>query len=298
MNIVILGSGAMGLLYYKQLWQAHNVSIRFRNDNHIEDVKLTFTNIFGQSSQLPIRCANTQELNTADIILSTVKAYDVVQALTNLKLNPSIPIILMHNGMGTIESLSNKLKNPLLPLLTTQASKKLAVRHIQHTGNGVNQLGYINKKDKLLTKKLFYALETSIPGMQLSNDIRTLQWKKLAVNCAINPLTAIFNINNGLLDNKLYKSTIKQITNELITVGKCEGLNLDYKQLLNTIDQVIHKTKHNSSSMRQDVINHRTTEIEFINGYIVKMGLKHNIETPVNEMMIKQITDINYNYAS
>ncbi len=294
MNIVIIGSGAMGLLFYHQLSGQHHVSMTLKDKRNTQST-YCFSNLLGFSTEHPLTVASEKELAQADVIITTVKAYDVVSALSGLSIPAQTPLLLMHNGMGTLEQVSSMLPNPILQMLTTQASKKLAPFHILHTGQGTTQIGSFVSEDLTLGQDIFSNLQGSIPNLECSEQIQQLQWNKLAVNCVINPLTAIYNVNNGELAKSQYRQYINQVLDELIQVATCEGITLDKAALSDIVYAVINNTQRNSSSMRQDILHQRKTEIGYINGYVAKLGEKHHIPTPVNTNLFEQVVALEVN---
>ncbi|NMU82308.1 2-dehydropantoate 2-reductase, partial [Vibrio parahaemolyticus] len=87
---------------------------------------------------------------------------------------------------------------------------------------------------------------------------------KLAINCAINPLTAILQCKNGELAKPEFKIQLESITQELVEVMSKEGIAIEFRSLFDTVMQVVNATAENYSSMRQDVFHQRRTEIDFI----------------------------------
>jgi len=121
------------------------------------------------------------------------------------------------------------------------------------------------------------------------DDIETALWQKLAVNCAINPLTALNNIPNGGLLAAHYVETITAVCEEVCAVARVCKIELEVNTITEQVFNVIERTAENFSSMHQDVINKRTTEIEGINGYIVNQAKKKGIDVPTNTLLYKAI---------
>lgn len=300
MNIVIIGSGAMGLLFYSQLSNLHRVSLLTRKQ-HMQPASVSVTAIDGTVQQHVYNQAQIADIQQAECILFCVKSFDIVNAFTNTLpcIAKNSKIILMHNGMGVIEELSQQLsiENPVYALLTTQASLKISPTEIIHTGLGTSELGLVmnndnNQQQNLLTN----ILSKSIPNLTLTTTIKQQQWQKLAINCAINALTAIHNVPNGSIAQQQFTQLLEQLVAEVIDIARAEKIILNESVLLQSILLVIEKTKNNSSSMREDVRNSRKTEINYINGYIKQLGQKHSIPTPINTQLYEKIKRLQQNY--
>lgn len=296
MNIVVVGSGAMGLLFLKQLKPKSEVHLKHRR---FEDVHSSymFTDINGLTSEMHYQTSDKSFLRTADIILICVKSFHIKDVILDIEhlVSPTSIIILMHNGMGVVEELSlDKIsKNPIYTMLSTQAARKLSPKHLRHTGLGINQIGnVVNPISDSKIESILNNLSSADITFEFTQDISVQQWKKLSINCAINALTAINDVANGDLSAPQYDELIEKVTREVVTVAQLEGASLNLADLLHTIKTVIHNTSANSSSMREDVLNKRRTEVEYINGYIHKLGVKHGYLTPSNTQLFEQIRNI------
>jgi len=105
----------------------------------------------------------------------------------------------------------------------------------------------------------------------------------------INPITALYDINNGSVNNTKFTKQIERLLTEIIAIASTQGVILVKEKLRESVQQVAQATAKNSSSMRCDVLAKRPTEIDYINGYIHRLGLRHAIATPENTMMWQAI---------
>lgn len=305
MNIVIIGGGAIGLLFYQAFHRnADKNSINLSLMTRKKIKQFSFTNTEGLSYQIKINAAQAENLNNADIILVCVKSYQVDDFLVKNKANLSsqVKIILCHNGMGSLaDTQLSTLKNEfhLYTLLTTHGSKKFSAHHIIHTGLGFCELGSRNhheatKQHQALTE-LFKNISLNV-SWQCS--ILKKQWLKLAINSVINPLTAINNIPNGDISNETYRKTIKKILHEFIAVANTQNIQFSYEELLKIVLDVSVKTAKNRSSMLSDIENNQKTEIDYINGYIVRMAHEYNIKTPENKKLCQEVNQLTKLYLN
>jgi 2-dehydropantoate 2-reductase len=306
MNTVIVGQGAIGLLCY------HRISLLTKNKKDDELVSLWpskatsltdyfFTEINGVSNKLPLTIADEQILTEAHIIIICVKSYQVADALKTIHhlLADDAIIILTHNGLGTFEEISYLLKpnQCLLALLLTQGANKIADYHVEHTGRGNSDLGLIfGELTATKQKKLLDYFKKSINHVNWQDNIKLAQWKKLAINCAINPISALKDINNGDVTQQVYQKLITNVIKEVVHVAEKEGIELSEQLLQRLITNVAEHTSKNTSSMRADVINMRRTEIDYINGYIHRLGEKHQLATPMNTKLWLAVKALEKNY--
>lgn len=301
MNIVIVGQGAIGLLLYSHLYRYYQhstnlpitqVSLCASSSKFTQFKQVKFTDNHQGNAHYQLHHATDADLANTDVLIMCVKSYQVKQALESKLplLSKNCAIVLCHNGMGSQEALQEKISQPLLTLLLTHGAKKLSADHIVHTGNGTLTLGMLcGKLDKQRQKALTDLLNNAIPSCHWHENILEVQWLKLAINCVINPITAIHNIDNGLVFSGEYQAEIEQLISEVIAVAHTQGIVFNETKLYLAIKEVATKTAKNCSSMRSDVLANRMTEIDFINGYVIRLAKLHSIETPVNLKMYQAI---------
>jgi len=295
-NIAILGAGAVGQLIYQQLLGGGNAPLLIVRDNERQQ-RVTFTALDGQVTEstaiLTTPNSESQQLEQVRLLIVCVKAYQVCGAIKSIidKLSPKCHILLLHNGMGPHLEVPKLLHGQGLSLGTTsQAALKHDRWHIEQTGSGSTQLGHLT--GPLLSQELRTHLLNAIPNSQWYKPILPSLWNKLAINAAINPLTAIHNCNNGALAEAQYREQISAVVSELTEVALADGVELDKSALINRVFEVIGLTAANYSSMHQDVANRRKTEIESINGFVVQRARHHNLIANENLNLLEQVKKI------
>lgn len=234
---------------------------------------------------MPILAANA--LVNIRLVIVCVKAYQVLDALLPLlnQLPRQCHILLLHNGMGPHLALAPLIDAQAddrgLSLGTTsQGVLRQASWQIRQTGQGLTQFGHFAGTE--LTEHYRNALLAAIPNSEWVDAIVPCLWQKLAVNAAINPLTALYQCPNGTLAEPDFSDMIKDILDELVTVATLEGVPLDKQLLHDRVYQVIRLTAGNFSSMHQDIAHQRRTEIDQINGYTCERAQAHGLSAPVN----------------
>lgn len=304
-DIAILGAGAVGQLICRQLTVAGmNVGFIGRNDLESSQQVLSFTPLASaddlqqiQAIPYSVPILTTDALDNIRLVIVCVKAYQVLDALSPLlkQLPSQCHILLLHNGMGphlALAPLINAQANSRgLSLGTTsQGVLRQAPWQIKQTGQGLTQLGHFTGAE--LTEHYRNALLAAIPNSEWVDAIVPCLWQKLAVNAAINPLTALYQCPNGILAEPDFSGMINSILDELIMVAAHDGVSLDKSFLHDRVYQVIRLTAGNFSSMHQDIAHQRRTEIDQINGYICDRAQAHDLSAPVNaelRVRVKQL---------
>ncbi|MBP7071525.1 MAG: 2-dehydropantoate 2-reductase [Methanothrix sp.] len=202
--------------------------------------------------------------------------------------------ILLMNGMGNREALLNcGLDSPRLFEAITSFGVVLAGEgriELKGRGKTVIQDGMGREEMDFLTERL------SEKGFEIefSRDFSRQQYQKLLVNAAINPITALTRRQNSIILSPVLKSTVERVVAEAVAVAAADGVAIQEMEAFNLVLSVAERTAANTSSMLQDVLRGRRTEIEAINGYIVMQGKKHGIAVPANEAlygMVKAAVD-------
>ncbi len=309
-KIVIIGQGAMGLLWYHHLSQANksitfnaNISLLASNRDKLSaceqnSEKYIFSPYQQESlNSYPVNYAQVNDIKHTDIIMLCVKSYHIASALQRIAndIKPECKIILAHNGMGTFEQVIRLLPScqPILAMLTTHGSLRKSNLNIEHTGLGHSDIGLLaGELSSKAQNELTSLLNNALPTVTFHSEIANKQWLKLAINCVINPITAIYDIDNGEVNNKKFNHQINQLLIEITEVSQKEGINLILTDLQEMVSKVAQATAKNCSSMRCDVLAGRPTEVDFINGYIHRLGERHNIATPENTRLWQQVVKL------
>jgi 2-dehydropantoate 2-reductase len=242
-----------------------------------------------------------------DLVIVLVKSFDTDAAAGSLasRLSPTTPVLSLQNGLGNGEALARHLRrNPILVGSTTFGAQKEADAVVRLTGRGTCQIGAWGNGPMRRT-----ALSHQQPVAQLlsrsgiltsvSVDVRSVLWKKLATSAVINPLTAILKVPNGqLLEHGVgrkgelpeFRGGLREIASAVVDEVRGVAAKHDVRLpartlLLREARRVARATGSNSSSMLRDVEQGRRTEIDSINGAVVRMGRERGVPTPANAVL-------------
>lgn len=291
MHWLIVGPGALGQLYAGKLAQlGHGISFWGRQ-GLAPNLPYQWQDLAGlkhhwqsQAGEPPI-----------DVVLVVTKVFqsdEATQAVLNSGLiSATCPLILMHNGLGAGEQLARLHPEQALLLASSRhGALKLSDREVFHTGQGSTQLGLV--KGVLPSESqlnITEALQAATGETSWHDRILEPLWHKLVINSVINPLTARDQIRNGALLQQSYQGEMTRLCQQACQVAEAEGVPLKSEALLAQILQVAEATAQNQSSMLQDLLLHRPTEIDYINGYLVRCAQRHGIEVPDHEQVLEQI---------
>lgn len=202
----------------------------------------------------------------------SVKAYDTNNVINYIK---GIPIVFQ-NGIGGLEIIRERLGKGYAAIITYGLTRG-------HNTVELRGLGEI-----ILSRELIDVIETLKIGgamVKVVDDVEPYRWLKVLVNAAINPITAILRAPNGvLLENEYAHELALDVINEGLYIVNKLGITLPKDPVEETLE-VASRTRDNLSSMMQDISQCRGTEIDFINGAIVRYGESLGIKTPVNKTL-------------
>ncbi len=285
MNIGVMGAGSIGLHLSAQLWLGGlKVTVICRQPDqasYINEYGLTYIDLDDQAQQIPVQaCSLLDTPEPWDWIFLTVKQPQISSAISYLQNTRGTQRILcFQNGIGHQERLKEELPHAKIYVaVTTEGAYRQSPANVRHTGSGLTSLGAWDEGDSdhhhdlQELVKLFSKTEMKI---HIEDTIKERIWKKLIVNSCINPLTALLGITNGmLLESPPATQALEKLFMEAQEVAQLEGTKIG-PLFLQEIVNVCRNTYLNKSSMLQDIEAGRETEIEFINGAIVRTGQQH-----------------------
>lgn len=223
----------------------------------------------------------------ADAAMLAVKQRHLNGAMlraANRRLKPAGIAVAWMNGIGHERLLAAAFGPARAALaVTTEGARNLGDAEVEHAGSGETKLGLLADGPALARRQLKnVASSLSAAGFQvcLSNDIWQEAWHKLVINAVINPLTAIHGIPNGdLLASPFLRNAMRILFLEAKTVAAKEGVTVD-DALWDRLVDVCRRTARNRSSMLQDLAAGRRTEIDWINGSLIRAAVRHGVPVP------------------
>lgn len=289
----IIGAGAIGSLWADRFHQqGEEIRLILRTEAQVQHFKDQGSRLLIEEksnvSTVPCFASTTAEINTPIThLLIPTKAFDAMDAVKSIqsKLAPNATIIVMINGYGVQQQIEKHFSHyNLLFASTTDGAYKTAPFKTVKAAIGKTLIGSLSRSQSIKTSPLVDA--------KLTDAIDDVIWKKVAINCCINPITAINNCLNGAIFATNERShTVFQLAEEIESLERAMGIKRQ-KPLLQEVEQVAELTASNRSSMLQDVSNERRTEVEHINGAIVDLAKNHGVEVPYNLKMLNTIQNL------
>ena len=295
MKTVIIGAGAMGSLFggllslsgqevwLVDVWKEHvdaicskGLAIEEKGTTRTISVKAT---------------TDVRSIGKADFVLYFVKTYNTEKAVSDsLALEKEDTLFLtLQNGLGNEETICQKIDRKKVILgITGQGATLLGPGSIRHAGWGKTYVGELDGKMTDRTNQIVQMFCKAGIETEASSHIHDLVWAKLFVNVGINALAAILGLKNGqLLDRPETLRLLETLVSEAVEVARKKGVRIEANPV-ERVKAVIEATRENRCSMGQDLDRKQRTEIDAINGAVVREANRLGIPVPYNQM----ITDL------
>ncbi|MBR0598634.1 ketopantoate reductase family protein [Sinanaerobacter chloroacetimidivorans] len=299
MKIAIVGAGAMGCLYGAKLSAVPTNEVYLIDvwKEHIESINENGLVMEENGELIPYRAVkgvlDANQAGICDLVIVFVKSTLTSAAVKTNKavFGPDTIALTLQNGLGNIDLIRAEIgDNNVIAGTTAHGATMLGPGKIRHAGKGKTIIGELNGNQTDRIERVAEVLRTADLETDISNNVLGLVWDKLLINVGINALTGITKLKNGeLLDHPEIEELLEAAVSEAHAVAKVKGITLSYDDPISHTKAVCAATAANKSSMLQDVLNHKQTEIEMINGAIVQEGAKAGIATPVNLVLTNLI---------
>jgi 2-dehydropantoate 2-reductase len=302
MRFLIVGPGAMGCLFGARLKRAgFDVTLLDYNRERTELLNRQGISIEGVSGEYTEMVPSmVYEIGDGfDFVLLCVKSNKtrIAAEFLKTKLALETTIVTLQNGVGNLEILEEIFgKERALGGVTAEGATALGWGRIRHAGVGATIVGPRGTAGGP-AEKLVDALNKAGFKAETADNVKGLLWGKLIINTGINALTAITRLKNGRLPDLTGTDLImEELVREAEAVAAAKNILLPYEDPLARVKEVCRNTSGNISSMLQDVLNKKETEIDFINGAIVIEGEMLGIPTPVNRIITYLVKAIEESY--
>ena len=281
-----MGAGAVGCYYGAMLARAgHQVTLIARAQ-HVEAVRRAGlrlqTNQFDEFTKLE---ASTEPdaVRSAELVLFSVKSTDTEAAGNALApyVERNTAILTLQNGVDNAERLAATLGREVIPAVVYVAVEMAGAGHVRHHGRGELLVGHGAGSEAIVA-----AFGAAGVPVQVSDNVRGALWAKLIVNCAYNALSAITQLPYGrLVQGAEVPGVMRDVVDECLAVARAAGVHVP-GEIHEAVRQLAHTMPAQLSSTAQDLARGKKTEIDHLNGVVVRKGEALGVRTPVNRTLI------------
>lgn len=282
MKIAVLGAGAVGCYFGALLARAGHDVIFIGRQAHVAAITargLILETRHGRETVPAQAAVDTTNLSVPDVVLVCVKSADTEEAARALRghLAPGTQLLSLQNGVDNAERMAAIVGQPVVPAVVYVGTEMAGPGHVRHHGRGELLIGPSPASASLAEAFIAAGIPTTV-----STAIASALWSKLIVNCAYNALSAIGQITYGpMMATDGTREVITAAVTECIAVAKACGVTVP-ADITETTLALAASMPAQSSSTAQDLARGKPSEIEFLNGHIVRKGREHGIATPTN----------------
>lgn len=306
MKIAIIGPGALGTLLAANLARGKNeVHLLDNNSGRAKKISHEGIRLEGVSGSYKTKInvtANPKEIGSSEAVFICVKSYDTEDAIKGIKdlFGESTYVISLQDGLGNLQLIREYVDSDnIVGGVTSHASTLIGEGCVRHTGKGETVIGQDSGKVLGGVREISSVLNKANFPTKISKDINSVIWSKLIINVGTNALAAITRLKNGMLvKNEYTREIMRRAVSEAVKVAKRKRVRLIYDDPIQKVEAACRAAADNLSSMLQDVLDHRQTEIDFINGAVIRQAKSLNIKTPTNEMLAELVKTIEANYKN
>lgn len=305
-RVAVIGAGAMGSLFGGLLAEGGlDVTLIDVWKDHIDRIRRDGLRMTGHGGDrtIPIKAAtDPREVGTADVVIVQTKARHTQSAIESARplLHGLTAVVSFQNGLGKEEILSAVVgEEHVIGGTTAQGANVIEPGLVRNSGDLTTRIGELNGSLTDRIKKIGEAFNAAGLKTVVSTDIKLDIWKKMMANVAINPMSALGNFRVGeLFEVPEVKEIIFEAVEEAAKVAAAEGISLSVNAAKEVLLQIQGKggTGTGRSGMLIDVMARRKTEIDVINGAIVRLGRKHGIPTPINKTLVAAVKGLERNF--
>ena len=308
-QIIVLGAGAMGSLFGATLAQGGlAVTLVDVSVEHVDAINAYGLRIQGYGGERTVRVRATAcagELPPADIVLVQTKALHTAAAVESIQpvFGPQTVAISFQNGLGN-EEVIGRIVGPehVLGGLTAQGATRIGPGVVHNFGDLPSYVGEMDGGSSARAERIARGFTAAGLRTHASADIRRDMWKKLLGNVGLSPTSAITNLTSvEIMAVPELREVVLAAVDEAAAVGTAEGIELDTEEacsvLMKLADPSGGGTGQSKSSACTDILNRRRTEVDWINGAIVRLGEKHGVATPVNRTLVGAVKGLEKHFG-
>ncbi len=301
MRVVVFGAGAVGGTFAAFLARAGQEVLLVGRPDVVSAIRARGLRVHGRlEGTFPVDAVDSLPPGTAaDVVLVTVKAGDVGTAVAQIALTvpPGTPIVLLQNGLGILEAARAALVGAGAPDPDAQLVR--AIHSVPATVVGPGEVRIPGEGEVVLPApggpaadaiaRLESRLRAAGLPVRIAPDFPREVWRKVVVNAAINPVTALRGIPNGRLLEEPYRGEAEALLREAARVARALGVPISDREAAADLERVVRATAENRSSMLQDLDRLRPTEVDAISGAIYRLGRERRLELPATARAIEEL---------
>ncbi|MEO7639936.1 MAG: 2-dehydropantoate 2-reductase [Ramlibacter sp.] len=286
MKVTVMGAGAVGCYYGGMLARAGHAVTLIARPQHVEAVLRDGLRMETRSFDEQVRVAASTEAAAArgaDLVLFSVKSTDTEAAGVQIKphLDPGTLVLCLQNGVDNADRLRGVLPPQQVAAAVVYVGCEMAgAGHLKHHGRGELVI-----EPAASSERVAQALIAAGVPTEISDNVRGALWAKLILNCAHNAISAISQLPYGeTAKGEGVAEVMRDVVDECAAVAKAEGVTVPGDPGA-AVQKIIETMPSQFSSTAQDLARGKRSEIDYLNGLVVRRGEALGVPTPANRVL-------------
>jgi 2-dehydropantoate 2-reductase len=290
MRVAVLGAGAVGCFYGGMLARAGNPVTLIGRATHVEVFRRSGLHFEGLKfdERIPVEASTSPDaVRGAELVLFCVKSTDTETAAAAMApfLDADALVANLQNGVDNADRIQARISQPVIPACVYAATEMAGPGHLKHHGRGDLVIGTLGRARADALARVKECFEAAGVPVTISENVAGELWAKLVANCAYNAVSAISQLPYGvMIESPGVRELMRDVTEEVTAVARADGIRM-LPGLLERVYGIAKAMPTQKSSTAQDVARGKPTEIDHLNGYIVRRGEALGIPTPANRAL-------------
>jgi 2-dehydropantoate 2-reductase len=309
-HIAVVGAGAVGSFFGAMLARAgHQVTLIGR-PAHVKAIeshglRLDLAHADGVQTVRLNASTDFAALRTADLVLFCVKSTDTVAVAYSMAAHvaPDAIIMSLQNGVENVALIASALANPVIPTVVYVATEITAPGCVKHNGRGELLIGSmqacrLDNAPEVFSRIAGLFASAQVP-VRISQNVMADLWSKLLINCVFNAVSGLTQTSYGQLEAvDGIQTTQSALVREVLAVAHADGTALDEATAMQAVALIYKTMAGQKSSTAQDIARHKLSEIDHLNGFVMRRGQALGVPTPVNQAMVALVKLVESTYIA
>jgi 2-dehydropantoate 2-reductase len=285
MKVAVMGAGSVGCYYGGMLARAGHEVVLIGRPRHVdavnEDGLRLETRTFDEHVRLAASC-DAAAVRGAELVLFSVKSTDTESAALEIRphLAADTLLLCLQNGVDNADRLRAAVTQEVAAAVVYVATEMAGPGHVKHHGRG-ELIIEPSSKSAAVREAMVAA---GIP-VEISDNVRGSLWTKLILNCAYNALSAIAQLPYGkVVEGPGVWQVMDDVVEECLAIAKADGVSVA-GDVRTSVRGLAGSMPAQFSSTAQDVARGKLSEIDHLNGFVVRRGEALNIPVPANRVL-------------
>ena len=296
-RIAVLGAGAVGCYFGGMLARAGAPVTLIGHPPHIAAIASHGLFFDGLHFQQYVSVSASTEVSAAadaEIVLFCVKTVNTEEAAKSLvpHLAPGAALVSLQNGVDNVERIRSAAKIDAFAAVVYVAAAMTAPGRVKHSGRGDLIVGDLPRRiqedgrRQEQIERIASLFERAAVPCRVSDNVEGELWLKMLINCAYNAISALGHAPyQRAVGNRWTREIMVKVVEEGRSVAGAAGVRLPDIDIVKTLLEISASMANATSSMAQDLARGKRTEIDSLNGYLVRRGAELGVATPVNQTL-------------